>query len=84
VSRVVGPFDETTAPAGLRRSHRVPDRTWGRLRVLSGTIGFSMDVDPPIDRRLTTGDEQPIPPQVAHEVRVTDPVVFEVEFLIRP
>ena len=41
VVRTAGPFDATTLPAGLRRSHRVADRTWGRLRVLKGAVGFT-------------------------------------------
>jgi hypothetical protein len=36
VVRTAGPFDESTLPIGLRRDHRVADRTWGLLRVIHG------------------------------------------------
>ncbi|MCA1845726.1 MAG: DUF3565 domain-containing protein, partial [Actinobacteria bacterium] len=31
LARVAGPFDAETLPDGLRRSHRVAERTWGSL-----------------------------------------------------
>jgi tellurite resistance-related uncharacterized protein len=82
IDRVAGPFDETTIPAGLRRSHRTPPRTWGRLHVLEGRIGLRMDTDPPFDRELQAGESQPIPPEVRHEIRVVSGARLEVEFLV--
>ncbi len=83
VVRTAGPFDDTTVPAGLRRSHRVPAGTWGCLRVHDGSIGFWMDTAPPIERQLVDGDTQPIPPDVNHKVRVDEPVRMQVDFLTR-
>jgi len=81
--RTAGPFDETTVPDGLRRAHRVPAGTWGCLRVLEGSVGFSMATMPPIERDLQAGDRQPIPPQVDHQLRVGGPVRLQVDFLGR-
>lgn len=81
VARTVGPFDETTLPAGLRRDHRVADATWGRLHVLAGSARFTMAVEPPIDVDLLAGDSQPIPPGVLHTVVLTNGSI-EVDFLI--
>jgi tellurite methyltransferase len=83
-SRTAGPFDEATVPNGLRTDHRVPHGTWGLLRVLDGTVGFRMETDPPIERRLKAGEGQPIPPDVPHRLRVTAPVHLQVEFLSPP
>lgn len=83
VIRTVGPFDEATLPAGLRRAHKVPAGTWGALRVLEGAVGFWMDTDPPIEVRLDAGAAQPIPPEVSHEVRLTGRVRLQVELLGR-
>ena len=84
VARTAGPFDDATLPAGLRRAHRVGARTWGRLRVLEGAVGFAMETDPPLDRRVVAGDAQPIPPGVPHAVGVDGPMRMEVDFLVRP
>jgi tellurite methyltransferase len=84
VARVAGPFDETTLPAGLRRAHRVAGGTWGRLVVLQGTLGFSMETSPPTERQMEAGDVQGIPPDVDHHLTIHGPVRLQVEFLTRP
>ena len=84
VTRTVGPFDADSVPAGLRSAHRVPDRTWGLLRVVEGAVGFEMDLDPPLDVRLDAGRRQPIPPGVPHHVVVDGPVMLAVDLLTRP
>lgn len=78
--RTAGPFDAGTLPAGLKRDHRVPSRTWGVLRVLSGTTHFRMATEPPVDRRLVVGERQAIPPGVPHSLELTDGEVA-VDFL---
>jgi hypothetical protein len=84
VARTAGPFDELSLPAGLRRDHRVADRTWAVLAVLDGSAGFEMDTEPPLRRRLRAGDEQAIPPGIVHRVAVDGAVRLEVRFLVRP
>ena len=81
--RTAGPFDDASLPAGLRATHRVAARTWARLVVLDGTVGFSMDTEPPIERRMVAGDAQPIPPDVPHRLALDGPVRLVVEFLTR-
>lgn len=41
-ARTAGPFDEGSLPAGLRRDHRVADRTWALVRVLDGSATFTI------------------------------------------
>ncbi len=84
LSRTAGPFDQTSVPSGLRRTHRVPAHTWGCLRVEEGSVRFRMAAHPPIDREISAGDSQAIPPQVDHEVRLAGPVRLRVDFLTRP
>jgi hypothetical protein len=84
VVRTAGPFDEVTLPAGLRQDHRVAQRTWAVLAVLDGSAGLEMATEPPLRRRLESGDEQAIPPGVVHRVRVGGAMRLEVRFLGRP
>ncbi len=83
VSRTAGPFDAATVPAGLRNAHRVPEGTWGLLRVIEGSASIVIETDPPLAARLDAGDAQPIPPGVPHAVSVEGPVRLTVEFLVR-
>ncbi len=82
--RTAGPFDADTVPAALRRAHLVADRTWGHLRILDGEVAFTIQTDPPFSALLHAGDEQPIPPGVAHLLRVDGPVRLAVDFLVKP
>jgi hypothetical protein len=82
LARVAGPFDAATLPAALRRAHLVADRTWGTLVVLEGSVGFTMDVDPPLAIDLQAGERQPIPPGVPHSLTVQGPVRLTVEFFV--
>lgn len=81
--RTAGPFDADTLPAALRRAHFVADRTWGLLRVLEGEVVFAIETTPPLSARLDAGDEQPIPPALAHLLRVDAPVRLTIDFLVR-
>jgi len=83
LARTAGPFDASTLPAGLRRHHTVATGTWGVLRVIEGTVRFSMRVEPPLDVVLRPGAAQPIPPGVAHLVEL-DEGTIAVDFLRRP
>jgi tellurite resistance-related uncharacterized protein len=83
VARTVA-FDEQSLPAGLRRDHRVAERTWGRLRVQAGHARFTMAVEPRLERRLGAGDEQAIPPGVLHAVEPDGSVALTVDFLVAP
>jgi tellurite resistance-related uncharacterized protein len=83
VVRTAGPFDRDTLPPALQRPHLVADRTWGVLRVLEGAVVFAIETTPPLSVRLTSGDEQPIPPGVHHLLRADEPVRLEIDFLVR-
>lgn len=82
VARTAGPFDQESLPPALRKSHLVAEGRWGCLRVMEGGVGFTMATEPPLDTRLGAGDNQPIPPGVAHQLIVDRPVVVAVDFLV--
>ena len=79
--RTTGIWDLETTPAALRREHRVPPGTWGRLQVLTGDLHFVAQTDPVIDKVVQSGAAQPIPPDVAHKVEPGRSTRFFVEFL---
>lgn len=83
LARTAGPFDAASLPAGLQKDHRVADHTWGCLRVVEGSVQFSMASDPPCSVRLAAPASQPIPPGVPHSVALDGPVVVAVDFLVR-
>lgn len=83
VARTTDTWDETTLPVGLRRSHRIGAHRWGLIRVEDGRLRFRAATSPPLDRVLCAGDEQPIPPEVDHDVTPDGPVRFHVVFLRR-
>jgi len=83
VVRTIGPFDDATLPAGLRRDHRVAGGVWALLRVLDGAVRFTMATDPPVDRALAAGDTQTIPPDVLHSVRPRGPARVTIDFMTR-
>lgn len=83
VARTTDTWDENTLPVDLRRAHRVAAGRWALLHVVEGRLRFHADTDPPIDRRLGPGDEQPIPPEVDHAVTPDGAARFYLEFLGR-
>jgi hypothetical protein len=42
-----------------------------------------MATDPPVDRTLSAGESQAIPPSVEHSVELLDEARFAVDFLTR-
>ncbi len=78
-------WDERTLPAGLRRRHRLPSGTWGRIVLRSGRLRLAMATVPSLEIELAgEGACQAIPPNVEHEVEPLGPVRFSLEFLERP
>ena len=78
--RTAGPWDQETVPAGLCRSHRTGAGVWGLLQVLDGGVAFRLATTPVQDTLLRAGTSQPIPPEVAHEVRIVGPTRLAVQF----
>ncbi|MEW6153579.1 MAG: DUF3565 domain-containing protein [Actinomycetota bacterium] len=84
VVRALGPFDQTTLPAGLGRAHRVADGMWGRLTVTEGEVTLTIETEPPLVTVVGPGQSHPIPPAVDHAVALAGPARLAVELLARP
>jgi tellurite resistance-related uncharacterized protein len=82
--RTAGPFDAATLPPALRRAHLVAEHTWGLLRVLTGSVEFTIETHPRATVTIAAGGEQPIPPGVPHALRLDGPVELAVDFFVRP
>lgn len=82
LARTAGPFDERSLPEALQHDHRVADRTWARLRVIDGSVRFTIAMDPPGVARLAAGASQAIPPGVPHALELIGPVLLAVDFLV--
>lgn len=83
VVRTTQAWNDVTAPAGLRRGHRVAAGVWGLLRIEKGQLRFVAETDPQLDVVLGKGAMQPIPPEVEHRIETIGEVRFHVEFLTR-
>ncbi|HEX8444331.1 MAG TPA: DUF1971 domain-containing protein [Allosphingosinicella sp.] len=79
-------FRSDTVPAALLRAHSTKADTWGRIRVVEGTLIYRV-VDARRQRRewvLTPLDQGVVEPTILHEVELTGAVTFFVEFLREP
>jgi tellurite resistance-related uncharacterized protein len=82
LARTAGPFDADTVPNGLRTAHRIGEGTWGVLRVLDGSVVFTVDEEPATTVSLPAGARHPIPPLVDHHLTIVGAVSLVVDFLV--
>lgn len=75
--RTIGPFDATTLPSGLRRTHDLASGVWGVLELLEGRITFVWEDGNEEWIELASSDQLVIPPKVPHHVE------SEGSFLVR-
>ena len=73
-------WDVETVPAGLVRSHRIANGTWGRIAVTEGRLRFSATTTPPLEVVLGPSEAQAIPPNVEHHVEPVGAVRFTIDF----
>ncbi len=78
--RTTSRFDETSAPAGFRKAHRIADGVWGRLIVHDGALLFRFEDDATGVIRVESGRCVDIPPGRPHHLAFDGPVLFDVEF----
>ena len=83
VVRVTEAWTDATLPRALRREHRVASGVWGLVQVSAGAFRFRAATMPPIDRAVTAGDRQAIPPDVVHSLEPAGPGTCHLEFLRR-
>ncbi len=77
--QVLGPFTETTLPAGLLRNHTLKARVWGRIAVLEGELTYVIEREPDVSFSLRAGDVGVVMPEEPHRVELFGAVRFEIE-----
>ncbi|MEP3890851.1 MAG: DUF1971 domain-containing protein [Hellea sp.] len=74
-------FTEETVPKKLLNVHDTKAGTWGRLVVLEGAVDYIIP-GPPLSRQtLDVKTNGIIEPTIPHNLELTGPVRFKVEFL---
>jgi hypothetical protein len=81
LARSLGPFDAASLPPGLRRAHRLPEGTWGLLRMDAGCATVVLRTVPPHAWPLPGGAELGLPPGVTHEVVGNGPFHLTIDVL---
>jgi tellurite resistance-related uncharacterized protein len=76
--RRVGPFTETTVPAGLLRDHTTAGGVWGLIQVETGRLEYIIGDDEL--HLLSPGQNGVVEPAVSHHIRPLGEVSFFVEF----
>lgn len=71
-------FTQETVPAGLLQDHSLKSGVWGRLVVLEGSLRFCEHGQETVVEPAT---EWYVLPEVVHNVELTGPVRFRVDFL---
>ncbi|MEI2639094.1 MAG: DUF1971 domain-containing protein [Microthrixaceae bacterium] len=82
--RTTDVFNNSTAPSGLRKAHRVADGVWGRLVIHSGDVVFVFEDAPDEPIAVGAGGSVVIPPARYHHVDLDGPATFAVEFYRAP
>lgn len=73
-------FDEHTVPAGLLKRHTTRAGTWGRIVLFEGQVTYRI-LEPTVEEtRLDPSKVGVVEPAVPHELELTGPVRFRVEF----
>ncbi|MCF8881485.1 DUF1971 domain-containing protein [Erythrobacter sp. SN021] len=78
--RQIGPFDETSLPAGLLAEHRLKPGTWGRLEMIAGAVMLVWDDEAGGRERLSASDIARIPPQRPHHLEPEGPFTLSIAF----
>lgn len=73
-------FDAATTPVALQSRHTTKPGVWGLIHVESGRLGYRIHAPYDVHETLTPGAPGVVMPEVEHEVEITGPVEFHVEF----
>ena len=73
-------FDQTTLPAGLRKSHQTKEGVWALIHVIEGRLRYRQLDAPAGEQILSPEAPGVVRPQEPHEVEPLGEVRFYVEF----
>lgn len=73
-------FDQDSVPAGILGRHTTAEGVWGKIKVTEGRLTYRI-LEPGIEEHILDIDHDGIvAPQAAHQVEISGPVKFYVEF----
>ena len=78
--RTIGPFDQSTLPAGLRAEHRLKPGAWALLSLWDGQLRFVWDDEQGGAVDLEAPAALAVPPQVPHHIEGEGPFRFAIAF----
>lgn len=73
-------FTTEKLPDALRKNHTTKAGVWGRIKVVSGSLVYTID-SLEFEETLAIGDLAAIPPEVPHRVALEPDSEFELTFL---
>lgn len=77
-------FNQDTVPAGLLKSHQTKAGTWGNIIISSGKLVYRI-LEPELEEiELSPEQTGCVEPTVLHELVISEPVSFHVQFLKSP
>lgn len=76
-------FSHDKLPAALRNTHSTKSGAWGVVRMLSGSLVFTQDEDPPRTILLEAGMQLLVQPQSPHHVEFVSEGSFQIDFCSR-
>jgi tellurite resistance-related uncharacterized protein len=78
--KVMGPFSESTIPAGLLRTHSLKAGVWGRIVLTEGRLRYVIERSPEVAFVLEPGVFGIVLPEEPHHVEPMGPAQVEIEF----
>ncbi|MDH3326379.1 MAG: DUF1971 domain-containing protein [Gammaproteobacteria bacterium] len=74
-------FDQDNVPKGILGRHTTAKGVWGQINVTEGQLTYRI-LEPTVEEHVLDSDHRGVvAPQMAHQVEVTGPVKFHIEFL---
>jgi tellurite resistance-related uncharacterized protein len=72
-------YDRHSVPDALLSRHALGERSWARLRVLSGSVTF-VDLGDGSEVTIESGKSGVVPPALVHRVELEESARFQLEF----
>lgn len=73
-------FDQNSVPAGILGRHTTAEGVWGKITVTEGSLTYRILEPGTEEQTLDETHYGVVTPQTAHQVVVTGPVKFHVQF----
>lgn len=74
-------FTNETVPAKLTSAHSTKANVWGRIRVLTGVLEYTLTGPPERSVTVKAGESHIIEPEVLHMVTLQEHTSFQIDFL---